>query len=326
MATFQKRGSKWRAIVTRDNQRPSKTFNTKAEAVFWANQMEAELDSGIAAVKDGHTLAEAMERYSEEVSVKKRGARWEQIRIKAYLRDIPFAKRKLEQIAPDDFARWRDARLKVVMGASVLRDMMLIWGILEVARKEWRWLRENPLRDVAKPRKSPHRTRTFSDEETRKVVECLGYFGGLPTTSQHQVAVALLLCLETALRSGEVYGLDWNRIFLRERFLRLDLTKNGDSREVPLSTKAVELLERFAHRTGPVFTIRSATADMLFRRARVRAGAENLHFHDSRATALTRLAGKLNVLELARMVGHRDPKSLMIYYRESASSLANKLG
>lgn len=326
MATYQKRGTKWRAIVTRDTLRPSKTFNTKAEAVFWANQTEAELDTGIASVKNGHTLAEALTRYSEEVSSKKRGARWEQVRITAYLRDMAFTRKRIEQVTPEDFARWRDLRLKKVMGSSVRRDMMLLWAVLEVARKEWRWLRENPLRDVSKPRSSPHRTRLFSDDETRKVVESLGYFGGLPQTSQHQVAIALLLCLETALRAGEVYGLEWSRIHLAERYLRLDMTKNGDSREVPLSTKAVELLERFPNRSGPLFSIKTGSADMLFRRARQRAGAENLHFHDSRATALTRLAGKLNVLELARMVGHRDPKSLLIYYRESATSLAQKLG
>lgn len=32
------------------------------------------------------------------------------------------------------------------------------------------------------------------------------------------------------------------------------------------------------------------------------------------------------LLELARMVGHRDPRSLMIYYNETAEQLAKKLG
>ena len=64
----------------------------------------------------------------------------------------------------------------------------------------------------------------------------------------------------------------------------------------------------------------------LFRRARDRCGIVDLHFHDSRATALTRLSERLDVLELARMVGHRDLKSLMVYYRKTASQLAYKLG
>jgi len=61
-------------------------------------------------------------------------------------------------------------------------------------------------------------------------------------------------------------------------------------------------------------------------RARDRCGIVDLHFHDSRATALTRLSERLDVLELARMVGHRDLKSLMVYYRKTAAQLAYKLG
>ena len=45
-------------------------------------------------------------------------------------------------------------------------------------------------------------------------------------------------------------------------------------------------------------------------------------FHDTRHAACTRLAKKLHVLELARMIGHRDLKSLMIYFNESAEDTA----
>ena len=54
-------------------------------------------------------------------------------------------------------------------------------------------------------------------------------------------------------------------------------------------------------------------------------GIVDLHFHDTRHQAITDLAKKLTVLELARMVGHSDLRSLMIYYNETAESLAEKL-
>ena len=63
----------------------------------------------------------------------------------------------------------------------------------------------------------------------------------------------------------------------------------------------------------------------MFRRACIKAGVENAHFHDGRATALTRLAKIYNVLELAKIVGHRDPRSLMVYFREGAESLAERM-
>lgn len=61
------------------------------------------------------------------------------------------------------------------------------------------------------------------------------------------------------------------------------------------------------------------------RRACKACGIEGLHFHDSRATAITRLARVLSPVELARMIGHRDLGSLLVYYRESASSIAERL-
>ena len=41
--------------------------------------------------------------------------------------------------------------------------------------------------------------------------------------------------------------------------------------------------------------------------------------------AITRLAQRLNVLQLARMVGHRDIRSLQVYYNETAESMARPL-
>jgi integrase len=64
----------------------------------------------------------------------------------------------------------------------------------------------------------------------------------------------------------------------------------------------------------------------MFAAATKRAGIEGLTFHDTRHEGLTRLAQKLEVLDLARMVGHRDLKSLMIYYNPTATEIADRLG
>ena len=74
-----------------------------------------------------------------------------------------------------------------------------------------------------------------------------------------------------------------------------------------------------------VFCINSNSLDALFRKYRDKAGISGLHFHDTRHEAITRLAKKLNVLDLARMVGHKKLNQLMTYYNESAEELAKKL-
>jgi integrase len=77
---------------------------------------------------------------------------------------------------------------------------------------------------------------------------------------------------------------------------------------------------------GSVFGLQPRQVDALFRKARDRAGIADLHWHDSRHTAITRLAQRLHVLDLARMVGHRDLKQLQTYYNPAAEDLAAKLG
>ena len=103
-------------------------------------------------------------------------------------------------------------------------------------------------------------------------------------------------------------------------------SKNGDSRKVPLSNRAIDLLKMLRHLDSKnVFTVDSDSFSTLFRRARDKCGIEDLHFHDTRHQAITNLSKKLTVIQLARMVGHRDLKSLMIYYNETATELAGLL-
>jgi integrase len=104
-------------------------------------------------------------------------------------------------------------------------------------------------------------------------------------------------------------------------------TKNGTKRKVPLSPRAVALLELLPppKENGTVFGLTAKSLDALFRKAKTRAAIDDATFHDTRHLAITRLAKKLNVLDLARMVGHRDLKQLQVYYNETAEEMAKRL-
>lgn len=93
-------------------------------------------------------------------------------------------------------------------------------------------------------------------------------------------------------------------------------TKNGTAREVPLSEKAVECF--------PV-GLSAGSISALFAQLCEQAGIEGLTFHDLRATAATRLAKKLNPMQIAKMLGHKNLKMLMVYYRENAQDIAKML-
>lgn len=319
MATITPRGKRWRAQVRRRGQKPlSATFETKARAQAWAIQKEAEILAGKRGEFVRRPFAEALDKYLSEESPKKAGLRWEKIRIEAFKRST-MASKPINSLTEADVAAWRNDRLGAVSGATVRREMGLLGAIFDIARREWKWCATNPVRDVTKPRPPAPRRRGLSAPEIENVCR------GLNGPSGKQVATAFLLAIETGMRKGELLGLRWE--WLVGAVALLPRTKNGESRLVALSAEAVRLLES-QRGLNPVmvFTVEPASADTLFRKAVKKAGIANLHFHDSRSEAITRLSRKLDVLELARQVGHRDLKSLLIYYAPSAEDMAKKLG
>jgi integrase len=76
----------------------------------------------------------------------------------------------------------------------------------------------------------------------------------------------------------------------------------------------------------PMFMLKADSLSKLFSKVCAMCLIDDLHFHDSRHEAITRLAKIINVLDLARMTGHRDIKQLQTYYNESAHNIAPLLG
>ncbi|KXU38253.1 integrase [Ventosimonas gracilis] len=332
MATYRKRSGGWRAEVCKKGVRDSKTFPTKAHAVAWAIQREAEILAGTSQQKaSDFTFKQALEKYRDEVSPTKAGSRWETLQINRLL-TVNFAEESIKEVGADLIAAWRDARLKKVKTSTVRREMNLLASIFEIARTEWKWCKGNPVREIKRPPNRPPRDRRISAEEEKLLLDALGYVEGQPPRIQKQeVAYAFLIALETAMRCGEILNLTLDRVHLKESYVRLMKTKNGTARHVALSKRAVQLmgvLEQVARQQerDKLFTVNSANADVLFRGARDPLPIENLCFHDTRHEAITRLARKLEILDLARTIGHKDLRSLMTYYNATASEIAGRLG
>jgi integrase len=315
MGTIEKRKGSYRAKVYRGG---SATFRRKAEASAWIIQREAELSGKALPYK---TLSDALKRYANDVCPSHRGERWELLRLKA-LDKYDISRRKISKLTASDFATWRDDRQKLVSAATVLREINLLNSVLEVARRDWQWLNTNPLKDMRKPKAPLARRRRVSDDEIAKLVSASGWNGSTPHGLTQVAVVAFHFALETAMRSGEILGLTWASV--KPNFVILEMTKNGERREVPLSPRAKELLAYMLCFDRP-FPIAKGTRDALFRRLVVDAGLSDLHFHDSRAEAIYRLSKKMNALELAQCVGHKNLSSLQFYYRTTADELALRL-
>lgn len=320
MASIRKLSTgKFRAEVARKGIRRSKVFSSKSAAKEWAMREEYLVTHSEEIAAQG-TLSELFDRYARERSTTKRGERWEVIRLEKLAKD-KIGSIRLADLKPADLADWRDRRLAEVAPGSVIREMNLIGAVLSVAVKEWGLLGSNPMTDVKRPKQPPARDRLVTKEELEKLALSAG---DDLTNATARAYHAFLFALETGMRAGEIVELVWSRVDVEKRVARLDRTKNGSARNVPLSSEAVRLL-RALPEADPIFGLSSRQLDALWRKLRDRAGVDGLTFHDSRHAAITRLSKKLDVLALARMVGHRNISQLQTYYNETAEDLAKRL-
>ncbi|MDQ1835605.1 site-specific integrase, partial [Massilia scottii] len=141
-----------------------------------------------------------------------------------------------------------------------------------------------------------------------------------------------ILALEAAMRMRECYTLLVGQVSAKKRTVHLDRTKNGDDRQVPLSTTAVALLieymsvnaDEIVKRDGRVFpfwdgdasvyALDATTADLSARFTAhfTAAKVEEFGFHDLRHEATCRLYEKTTLSDvlIAKITGHRDLRML----------------
>lgn len=329
MAYIRKRGDRWRVEIQKGGIRKSETFATKAAASAWALRKEAAIEAGQAGRYPDKTLADALDRYERDVSAHKRGQKWETDRLNLFRREWPaLCARVLHTITAADLSEWRDARLKKVSGASVLREVALLRNVWTVAGREWLWCADpSPWRQVRMPSEPAPRSRVMTWREVRRLCRWLHYRTGRPPSTGYEAAAwALLLSLRTGMRAGEVLALHGEAVDLKRRVATLKAHKTvhlDGARSVPLTRQAVRLLGKL---DGKALPISSSSLDAIFRKARDALLIKDLHFHDARATALTHLARKVDVMTLARISGHRDLQLLLrVYYRETAAQIAARL-
>lgn len=352
MAAIRKRGDKYQARVQLQGfAQISKSFTTRRDAEAWGRITEAEMVRGTFIKRtdaERTTLADALDRYEREVTSGKKGADIERVRIGKWKRH-KLAQKALAMARPADFAAYRDARLKEGAAPATVRlELAIISNLFNVARKEWGFEGlANPIEAMRLPTAKNARNRLFHDGEETLLLAALepvergtsGRWG--EGCGNPWLRPLVRLALATAMRQGELLGLTWENINLVERVAHLPDTKNGNSRDVPLSSEAVEIL-RSLPRTlrGAVFATTAEAVKQGFPRAVERARRQyeeaggkderllrDLRFHDLRHIAVTALAEKLpNIVELASVSGHQDVRMLRRYYHPRAVDLARKLG
>ena len=310
------------------------------------------------------SFANALELYAKDVTSKKRSSASELSRIQAMQRH-PLALRSLASIRGSDMARYRDTRLEEGLApATVRRELALISHVFTIARKEWRMESlSNPVELIRQPSVDDARERrilsadVWMQKDGKLLYEHLDELEMICLHSRStELPKIMTFAVETAMRRSEITGLQSVNVNLDKRVALLPMTKNGSSRGVPLSSKAVEILNSLAERddgrcfksrpdsitkafADAIGDARNAYTEGLSRHLKQKKIAQekidkrisadpflmDLRFHDLRHEATSRLAEIFPLHELTNITGHQNTRMLMRYYHPKMEDLAKKL-
>jgi len=346
----------------------SKSFKTKKDAAEWAQQQEVRIRGGekVSRKSEKTTVAEALDEYlaahtttvvdedGEEQIVstlpdtKRYGV--ESVKhhlgeftidtlshkvISAFLKQLqktpippPANKKKSHPLYEGD-------RVRTYTPGSARKLFYVLKTAIEWHSHEYHYPLGDKFDAVEVPAAwaNPRDRRLVGDEEARLMAACDGMY-----KDPDGWRMLIGLALETAMRSGELLGMQWDEINFgaEHRFIVIpkEREKTRKGRQVPLSTKALGILEQLKKRRVKgeprVFATMPTSSVVLgrgFKRITKRAGCEDLHFHDLRHEAVARFFERtpLQTMEIALITGHTELKTLQRYANLRPNILASKL-
>ena len=354
MATIEKRDNpdgkiSYRVKVRLKGFEPqTATFARLTDARRWAAQTESAIREGRyfqTTEAKRHTLGEAIDRYLTEVMPRKSKGSIGAQKGQLLWWQEQLGCRTLADITPPLIAEYRDrlarepipspAKDEAKAGppryrsnATVKMYLLTLSHLFTVAVKEWSWLEANPLERVNKPKLDNARVRFLDDDERGRLLTAC------QESESPDLHLAVVLALATGCRKMESMGLRWKQVDFSRKQITLTKTKNGETRTVPLSGLALDLLrERSkvrridtdlifpAHNPASAIDLRTP-----FETALRVAGIENFHWHDLRHSTASYLAmNGASMLEIAAVLGHKTLAMVKRYSHLSEQHTAGVL-
>lgn len=329
MASITKYKDGYRVQVYVKGIRKSNTFRKRADAVKWGRDTEAELQG-----RTGRdmTLGDALARFSDEITPTRssgQSRKRERQRLAWLEQFIPdLCAKRLVDITKHDIQAFIEKRTKTVQPQTAQQDVILLQAVWREARNRWGIDTGNPFRGRQRAN-SPVRDRVYDWREIRRIVRELRAHKSRHGIGSRAAAV-FLLSIASGARSGEIVQFNARTVTLHRDGTGVAVLAEhktskvtGKPRIIPLSRRAVRILKPWL---PDGIGISQKDASDTFREACRRLSIGGAVLHDARATGLTLMSRKVDVLTLARVAGHTDTRMLATrYYRESAADIAKRL-
>ncbi len=211
----------------------------------------------------------------------------------------------------------RAGEARTITPATLNRELAALRHLMRLAVDEWEVLDRAP--KIRLEKEPEGRIRWLEPDEERALLAACA------KSQSRQLAPIVRIALESGMRSGEIMGLTWERVDLSRGVFKLERTKSGRRREVPMRQAVYELLAAMPEpRVGalwPAKKIRTA-----FENAVAAAGLDDFTFHDCRhhfASWFVMRGGQLQALR--EILGHRDIKLTLRYAHLSPGHLRTEI-
>ena len=317
MASIRRSGSGWQALIRKKQYQgqKSKTFRSKNQAFLWANAVESSLKRPRELDQPPPQLfKEAIDLYIDGPLKDHRSGHNEQYPLKA-MANSWMGGVLLSELSIRHFAIWRDERLLKVKANTVMRELRILRVLLDWAKDEQGCtIQTNPARELkvrgTNDARIPHLTKK---EEQALLLQ-------LAESKNPNHLRLTQLALATGMRRSELLSIKWSDVDLEQKLVRLtrkDCAAQGVQRSerlVPLSLKAVKLIDQYPKETQHIIDLSTGSARHGFDRARKAVGLNQLRFHDLRHIAISKMwAEGMNALQISAASGHKDLRMLMRY-------------
>jgi integrase len=335
MASIDKRKGNWRAQVRRGGKSLTKTFRIKADAEAWARDVERAIDQDVDPttsrlttkdtfatlitwhIRDLATYGKPLRRSKEAVLRRLENELGHEL-IGNLTRErlIQFGRKRVtEGAGPATLAIDISFIGTVLTHAAAMHGLRVNTEAVKLARVA--------LRRVGAIGRGQERDRRPTEEELNRLFACFdaNSRNTMPMSAISKFAIA------TAMRLDEIARIEWRHLDHRNRTILVEnrkdpRNKDGNDQRVPLLAvtgfDAYQILEeqrkRVRSERGRCFPYNSKSIGTNFRRACQDLKIENLHFHDLRHEATSRLfeAG-LTIEQVPLVTGHKDWKMLKRY-------------
>ena len=258
-------------------------------------------------------LAEATERYLA-AKARKRTLKKDE-RILKHLKSALGAETALADLTASRISEYKATRLatkrgkpeaeRLLTAAAVNRPLALLRHLLRTAHEEWEALPAVP--KIRLEKEPQGRLRWLTEDEIKNLLEACG------KSRNRDLRAAVVVAINTGLRRSELLGLTWDRVDSSRGVIRLEVTKSGKRREVPLNAESYAALVSLGPKqSGRVF--RKQSLRKAYENAVGNAKLDDVNFHTLRHTfASWAVMRGVSLKELQELLGHSSLAMTMRY-------------